>query len=80
MRSYHHVQATAAYTWSHSIDNASGLNIGGDSRPVLPVTIGNQASINAAVARERGPSLFDVAEPLRDERAVCVPDAGLASL
>ena len=60
MRSYHNIQATGAYTWSHSIDNASGLNIGGDSRPVLPVTIGNQASINAAVARERGPSLYDV--------------------
>jgi outer membrane receptor protein involved in Fe transport len=59
LRSYHHIQATAAYTWSHSIDNASGLNIGGDSRPVLPAIIGNQASIDAAVARERGPSLFD---------------------
>ena len=59
LRSYHHVHATAAYTWGHSFDNASGLNIGGDSRPVLPVTIGNQASIDAAVAREKGPSLFD---------------------
>ncbi len=59
LRSYHHLQATAAYTWSHSIDNASGLNIGGDSRPVLPAIIGNQASIDAAVARERGPSLYD---------------------
>jgi hypothetical protein len=59
LRSYHNVQATAAYTWSHSIDNASGLNIGGDSRPVLPATIGNQASIDAAAARERGPSLYD---------------------
>ena len=60
MRSYHNIQATAAYTWSHSIDNASGLNIGADSRPVLTAIIGNQASINAAVARERGPSLYDV--------------------
>ena len=59
LRNYHHVNATAAYTWSHSLDNASGLNIGGDSRPVLPATIGNQASIDAAVAREKGPSLFD---------------------
>lgn len=59
LRGYHHIQATAAYTWSHSLDNASGLNIGGDSRPVLPVTIGNQPSIDAAVAREKGPSLFD---------------------
>jgi hypothetical protein len=59
LRNYHRVIATAAYTWSHSEDNASGLNIGGDSRPVLPVTIGNQASIDAAVAREKGPSLYD---------------------
>jgi hypothetical protein len=59
LRSYRNVQATAAYTWSHSLDSASGLNIGGDSRPVLPVTIDNQASIDAGVAREKGPSLFD---------------------
>ncbi len=59
MRDYHHLQGTLSYTWSHSLDNASGLNIGGDSRPVLPVTIGNQASIDAAVAREKGPSLYD---------------------
>jgi hypothetical protein len=59
LRNYHHILVTGAYTWSHSLDNASGLNIGGDSRPVLPVTIGNQASIDAAVAREKGPSLYD---------------------
>jgi hypothetical protein len=59
LRNYHHMHATAAYTWSHSLDHASGLNIGADSRPVLPVTIGNQSSIDAAVAREKGPSLFD---------------------
>ena len=59
LRNYHHIQGTASYTWSHSIDNASGLNIGSDSRPVTPVTIGNQASVNAAVAAEKGPSLYD---------------------
>ena len=59
LRSYHNLRATAAYTWSHSLDNASGLNIGGDSRPLLPVTIGNQASIDAGVAKEKGSSLFD---------------------
>ncbi|SEF70526.1 TonB-dependent Receptor Plug Domain [Bryocella elongata] len=59
LRSWHHVRATAAYTWSHSIDDLSGLNIGGDSRPVLPVTIGDQSSIDAAMSEERGNSLFD---------------------
>jgi hypothetical protein len=59
VRNYHHMLATAAYTWSHSFDNASGLNIGGDSRPILPATIGNQGSIDAAAAAEKGPSLFD---------------------
>jgi hypothetical protein len=59
LRGFHHLLANLAYTWSHSFDNASGLNIGGDSRPVLPAVIGNQASIDAAVARERGPSLYD---------------------
>ena len=37
----------------------SGLNIGGESRPILPVTIGDQASIDAALAREKGDALFD---------------------
>jgi hypothetical protein len=60
IRNYHRIQATLAYTLSHTIDNVSGLNIGTDPRPILPVTIGNQTSIDAAVARERGNALFDV--------------------
>ncbi len=59
LRAYRHIQATAAYTLSHAIDNASGLNIGGDFRPARYATIGNQPSINAAVAGERGNALFD---------------------
>lgn len=59
MRTWHHIRGTAAYTWSHSIDDVSGLNIGADSRPVLPVTIGDQSSIDAAMTRERGNSLYD---------------------
>jgi outer membrane receptor protein involved in Fe transport len=59
LRSWHHATATAAYTWSRAIDQVSGLNIGNDSRPILPVTIGDDASINAALARERGNALFD---------------------
>ncbi|MBS1821562.1 MAG: TonB-dependent receptor [Acidobacteria bacterium] len=59
LRSWHRTTATAAYTWSRSIDDVSGLNIGNDSRPVLPVTIGDDASIDRAMVRERGNSLFD---------------------
>ncbi len=59
LRTWHNIRATAAYTWSHSIDDSSGLNIGSDSRPVLPVTIGNQNSIDTALVRERGNSLYD---------------------
>ncbi len=59
VRNFHRVTSTFAYTWSHSFDNASGLNIGGDSRPVLAATIGDERSIDAALARERGPSLYD---------------------
>ncbi|MCU1262877.1 MAG: hypothetical protein JWO80_5762, partial [Bryobacterales bacterium] len=50
----------ASYTWSHSEDDVSGLNIGGESRPMLPVTIGDQASFDQALSREKGNSLFDV--------------------
>ncbi|CAN5771108.1 hypothetical protein BH10ACI4_BH10ACI4_22700 [soil metagenome] len=59
VRRWHRATATAAYTWSHSIDHVSGLNIGNDSRPILPVTIGNESSIETALQRERGNSLFD---------------------
>jgi outer membrane receptor protein involved in Fe transport len=59
LRNWHRVHGTFAYTWSHAQDHVSGLNIGTDSRPVLPVTIGNQASIDTALAREKGNSLFD---------------------
>ena len=44
----------------HAIDHVSGLNIGGEQRPVLPVTIGDDASIDQALAYEKGDALFDV--------------------
>jgi hypothetical protein len=59
MRAWHGVNMLASYTLSHAIDDVSGLNIGGESRPMLPVTIGDQASIDAALAREKGDALFD---------------------
>jgi hypothetical protein len=59
LRSWHRTTATAAYTWSRAIDDVSGLNIGNDARPVLPVTIGDDSSIDRALVRERGNALFD---------------------
>lgn len=59
MQPTHGVNFLASYTLSKSMDNVSGLNIGGESRPVLPVTIGDPASIDRALSDEWGPSLFD---------------------
>ncbi|MDH4065498.1 MAG: TonB-dependent receptor, partial [Acidobacteriota bacterium] len=50
----------ASYTWGHAEDHVSGLNIGGESRPVLPVVQGDQASLDQALAAEKGDALFDV--------------------
>jgi hypothetical protein len=52
----------AAYTWGHAIDHVSGLNIANaeQPRPLLPVVQGDEASIEAALAREKGDALFDV--------------------
>ena len=59
MRPTHGVNFLASYTLGKATDHASGLNIGGDQRPVLPVTIGDDASIDRALALEKGPALFD---------------------
>jgi outer membrane receptor protein involved in Fe transport len=60
LRPYHGLSALASYTWSHAIDHVSGLNIGGELRPILPVAQGDEASIQASLARERGDAFFDV--------------------
>ena len=60
MREMHHINFLASYTLGHAIDHVSGLNIGGEQRPVLPVTIGDDASIDQALAFEKGDALFDV--------------------
>ncbi|MEO8361098.1 MAG: hypothetical protein ABI672_13795, partial [Vicinamibacteria bacterium] len=49
-----------SYTLGDAKDHVSGLNIGGEARPVLPVTLGDDASLQAALAQEKGPALFDV--------------------
>ena len=56
----HGINFLASYTLGHAIDHVSGLNIGGEQRPVLPVTIGDEASIDQALAFEKGDALFDV--------------------
>ncbi|MEW6322306.1 MAG: carboxypeptidase regulatory-like domain-containing protein [Acidobacteriota bacterium] len=60
MRPTRGISFLAAYTLGHARDHVSGLNIGGEQRPVLPVTIGDQASIDRALAAEKGDALFDV--------------------
>ncbi len=59
MRPTHGFNFLASYTLSHAVDHVSGLNIGGDSRPVLPVVQGDDASIQRALALEKGDALFD---------------------
>jgi len=59
MRPAHGLNFLASYTLSKSMDHVSGLNIGADSRPAIPVTIGDEASIEQSLAYEWGPSLFD---------------------
>jgi outer membrane receptor protein involved in Fe transport len=54
------VNFMAAYTLGSAKDHVSGLNIGGEPRPVLPVTIGDDASIERALDLEWGNALFDV--------------------
>ncbi len=49
----------ASYTLGKTTDHVSGLNIGGESRPVLPVVQGDEASLERALAIEKGPALFD---------------------
>jgi hypothetical protein len=60
MRPWHGLNLLASYTLGHAVDHISGLNIGGEPRPMLPVTIGDEATIEAALAREKGDALFDV--------------------
>jgi hypothetical protein len=49
----------ASYTLGKTTDHVSGLNIGGEARPVLPVVQGDEASIERALEAEKGPALFD---------------------
>lgn len=55
----HGLNFLASYTLGKTTDHVSGLNIGGEARPVLPVVQGDQASIDRALSFEKGPALFD---------------------
>ena len=60
MRPSHGISFLASYTYGHARDHVSGLNIGGEPRPVLPVAIGDSASFDRALSFEWGDALFDV--------------------
>ncbi len=60
MRPTNGINFLASYTWGHSQDHVSGLNIGGEDRPSLAVDQNDPASIDRALAYEKGDSLFDV--------------------
>lgn len=60
MRPSRGINFLVSYTLGHARDHVSGLNIGGEQRPVLPVTIGDAASIERALGFEKGDALFDV--------------------
>jgi len=79
MRPWHGVNLLASYTWSHAIDHVSGLNIGGESRPMLPVTIGDSASILQALTREKGSALFDARHRFVLSFGYALPRLGNAS-
>ena len=60
MRPTKGINFLASYTYGDARDHVSGLNIGGEARPVLPINHGDDASLEAGLAQEKGPALFDV--------------------
>ena len=60
MRPTSGINFLVSYTLGEAMDHVSGLNIGGEQRPILPVTIGDDASIERALDFEWGHALFDV--------------------
>jgi hypothetical protein len=64
VRRWRGLTALASYTWGHAIDHVSGLNVGGEPRPMLPVSLedlaaGQGPTVDAMLAREKGDALFD---------------------
>ena len=55
----------ASYTLGKATDHLSGLNIGGEPRPVLPVVQGDEASIDQALDGREGAGALRRPAPLR---------------
>jgi outer membrane receptor protein involved in Fe transport len=60
MRPTRGVNFLMSYTLGNAKDHVSGLNIGGENRQVLSVNLGDEGSLQTALAQEKGPALFDV--------------------
>ncbi len=73
MRETRGITFNASYTWGHARDHVSGLNIGGEERPILPVDENDPASFSRALAREKGDALFDVRHRIVLNFAVRLP-------
>ncbi|HEX6215176.1 MAG TPA: TonB-dependent receptor [Vicinamibacterales bacterium] len=69
----------ASYTLGKTTDHVSGLNIGGEARPVLPVVQGDQASIDSSLEAEKGPALFDARHRFVLSFGYALPDLESAS-
>src|SRR5262249_61555803 len=54
MRPWHGLNVLASYTLGHAVDHVSGLNIGGQARPMLPVTVGGGGSVGGALTGRQG--------------------------
>jgi outer membrane receptor protein involved in Fe transport len=60
LRPWHGLNLLASYTLGHAVDHASSLNLTAETRPMLPVVVGDDATFETALAREEGDALFDV--------------------
>jgi hypothetical protein len=54
LRSWRGFNVLASYTLGHAVDHISGLDSGSEPRPMSPVTIGDESTFEAALAREKG--------------------------
>ncbi len=59
MRPTHGVHFLASYTLADTRDHVSGLNVGGELRPPVPVAIGDDASIQRSLDDLEAPAQFD---------------------